>query len=41
MDLAVEIVSFGYLHGPPPTAHLTLDLRSHSGIRTWTPPCAS
>jgi len=25
----VEIVSFGYLHGPPPTAHLILDLRSH------------
>jgi len=25
----VEIVSFGYLHGPPPAAHLTLDLRLH------------
>ncbi|MEV4993121.1 RapZ C-terminal domain-containing protein [Streptomyces niveus] len=26
---AVEIVSFGYLHGAPPPAHLTLDLRHH------------
>ncbi|WP_382465480.1 ATPase [Streptomyces noursei] len=26
---AVEIVSFGYLHDPPPTAHLTIDLRAH------------
>ncbi|MEU4230034.1 RNase adapter RapZ [Nonomuraea sp. NPDC026600] len=26
---AVEIVSFGYLHGAPPVAHLTLDLRQH------------
>lgn len=26
---AVEIVSFGYLHGEPPTAHLTIDLRHH------------
>lgn len=25
----VEIVSFGYLHGAPPTAHLTIDLREH------------
>ncbi|MGW2837132.1 RapZ C-terminal domain-containing protein [Streptomyces sp. NPDC001493] len=25
----VEIVSFGYLHGAPPAAHLTLDLRTH------------
>ncbi|MFE7106616.1 ATPase [Streptomyces sp. NPDC057575] len=25
----VEIVSFGYLHGEPPVAHLTLDLRHH------------
>ncbi|MER7988424.1 RNase adapter RapZ [Streptomyces noursei] len=25
----VEIVSFGYLHDAPPTAHLTLDLRTH------------
>ncbi|MFD5875683.1 ATPase [Streptomyces sp. NPDC060322] len=25
----VEIISFGYLHGPPPTAHITLDLRHH------------
>lgn len=25
----VEIVSFGYLHGEPPAAHLTLDLRQH------------
>ena len=27
---AVEITSFGYLHGaPPPGAHLTIDLRVH------------
>ncbi|MGW6210898.1 RapZ C-terminal domain-containing protein [Streptomyces sp. NPDC055109] len=26
---AVEIVSFGYLHDEPPTAHLTIDLRHH------------
>ncbi|MET7924755.1 RNase adapter RapZ [Streptomyces sp. NPDC005349] len=26
---AVEIVSFGYLHDEPPTAHLTVDLRHH------------
>lgn len=26
---AVEIISFGYLHGEPPTADLTLDLRRH------------
>ncbi|MBQ1118543.1 RNase adapter RapZ [Streptomyces sp. C3-3] len=26
---AVEIVSFGYLHGEPPPAHITLDLRHH------------
>ncbi|MFE4828348.1 ATPase [Streptomyces sp. NPDC056672] len=26
---AVEIVSFGYLHGEPPAAHLTIDLRHH------------
>ncbi|WP_103512927.1 RNase adapter RapZ [Streptomyces sp. SM13] len=25
----VEIISFGYLHGEPPPAHLTLDLRHH------------
>jgi len=25
----VEIVSFGYLHATPPTAHLTIDLRHH------------
>lgn len=25
----VEIVSFGYLHGQPPAAHLTIDLRQH------------
>ncbi|MER7497805.1 RNase adapter RapZ [Streptomyces pharetrae] len=25
----VEIVSFGYLHGEPPAAHLTIDLRHH------------
>ncbi|WP_427166562.1 RapZ C-terminal domain-containing protein [Streptomyces sp. C1-1] len=25
----VEIVSFGYLHDAPPTAHLTIDLRHH------------
>ncbi|WBO64470.1 RapZ C-terminal domain-containing protein [Streptomyces camelliae] len=25
----VEIVSFGYLHDAPPSAHLTIDLRHH------------
>ncbi|MBD0675455.1 RNase adapter RapZ [Streptomyces sp. CBMA156] len=25
----VQITSFGYLHGAPPAAHLTLDLRRH------------
>ncbi|WP_049580208.1 RNase adapter RapZ [Streptomyces sp. SBT349] len=25
----VTITSFGYLHAPPPPAHLTLDLRAH------------
>jgi UPF0042 nucleotide-binding protein len=25
----VEITTFGYLHGQPPRAHLTLDLRHH------------
>ncbi|MEV7654629.1 RNase adapter RapZ [Streptomyces anulatus] len=25
----VTIVSFGYLHGAPPPAHITLDLRHH------------
>lgn len=25
----IEITSFGYLHGDPPAAHLTLDLRHH------------
>lgn len=29
MSAAVEIVSFGYLHGEPPEAHLTVDLRHH------------
>ncbi|MER7412593.1 RapZ C-terminal domain-containing protein [Streptomyces cacaoi] len=29
MVAAVEIVSFGYLHAEPPTAHLTIDLRHH------------
>lgn len=26
---AIEIISFGYLHGAPPAAHITLDLRHH------------
>ncbi|MER7702301.1 RNase adapter RapZ [Kitasatospora sp. NPDC097605] len=26
---AIEVISFGYLHGAPPAAHLTLDLRTH------------
>ena len=26
---AVTITSFGYLHGPPPAAHLTIDVRHH------------
>ncbi|HEV7628005.1 MAG TPA: RNase adapter RapZ, partial [Streptomyces sp.] len=25
----VQIISFGYLHGAPPEAHITLDLREH------------
>lgn len=25
----IEILSFGYLHGPAPSAHLVLDLRHH------------
>lgn len=25
----VTVISFGYLHGPAPTAHITLDLREH------------
>ncbi|MFF7452899.1 ATPase [Kitasatospora sp. NPDC008115] len=25
----IEVISFGYLHGAPPQAHLTLDLRKH------------
>ncbi|WP_406091465.1 ATPase [Kitasatospora purpeofusca] len=25
----IRVISFGYLHGPPPEAHLTLDLRAH------------
>lgn len=29
MTAAVEIVSFGFLHGPAPDAHLTVDLRAH------------
>jgi RNase adaptor protein for sRNA GlmZ degradation len=29
MGQRVSIVSFGYLHGEPPQAHLTLDLRAH------------
>ena len=26
---AVRVTSFGYLHGEPPAAHLTVDLRHH------------
>lgn len=25
----VDVISFGYLHGEPPAAHLTIDLRQH------------
>lgn len=25
----VEVISFGFLHGDPPAAHITLDLRHH------------
>jgi 8-oxo-dGTP pyrophosphatase MutT (NUDIX family) len=39
----VQITTFGYLHGAPPAAHLTLDLREHfrdphhnPGLRTLT-----
>ncbi|MEV4457352.1 RNase adapter RapZ [Microbispora sp. NPDC049633] len=28
-DVQVCIKSFGYLHGDPPAAHLTIDLRQH------------
>lgn len=27
--MTVTVTSFGYLHGDPPAAHLTLDLREH------------
>lgn len=27
--MSVVITSFGFLHGEPPTAHLTVDLREH------------
>jgi RNase adaptor protein for sRNA GlmZ degradation len=27
--MTVTITSFGYLHGQPPPAHLTIDLRTH------------
>lgn len=27
--MSVEITSFGFLHGPAPIAHLTVDLREH------------
>lgn len=27
--MTVEITSFGYLYGPAPSAHITLDLRTH------------
>lgn len=27
--MPVAVTSFGYLHGPPPEAHITLDLRHH------------
>lgn len=27
--MKIEIISFGYLHGDPPAAHITLDLRHH------------
>jgi RNase adaptor protein for sRNA GlmZ degradation len=26
---SVEITTFGYLHAPPPEAHITIDLRAH------------
>ena len=29
MAATVTVTSFGYLHGDPPSAHITLDLRSH------------
>ena len=29
MAATVTVKSFGYLHGQPPGAHITLDLRSH------------
>ena len=29
MANTVAITSFGYLHGPAPTAHITIDLRAH------------
>ena len=29
MPATVNIVSFGYLHAPPPAAHITIDVREH------------
>ena len=28
-DPVIRVVSFGYLHGPPPAAHLVADVRKH------------
>jgi UPF0042 nucleotide-binding protein len=27
--MPIDIVSFGYLHAPPPAAHITIDVREH------------
>lgn len=29
MVAAIAVISFGYLHGSPPPAHITVDLRHH------------
>ncbi|WP_042428074.1 RapZ C-terminal domain-containing protein [Streptacidiphilus anmyonensis] len=33
----IEITSFGYLHGDPPPAHVTCDLRQHFRDPHWNP----
>jgi hypothetical protein len=35
MTQPIEITSFGYLHGPAPTAHITVDVRQHFRDPHW------
>lgn len=35
--MSVEIISFGYLHATPPTAHAVIDLRVHFRDPHWNP----